>query len=167
MYRPNCKLETLRSSQKFLAKEDPPKRHFKFCCWDDEEIDGEDLLAPAFSTSPQPKISIKKLKRQSPHGWNHTNSDFSLSKHSQRSNLPSKKTTQTHIPLCPHCQADQHPPSLPYPHHANITFLYTNAADNKISNYNAKARLTQEQKVQTPSPQQNYAKPMPITHNRP
>lgn len=106
MYKSNWKLEKLRSSQRFLAKEEPVSRPFRFCCCDEEQLDNEDVLLPALSASPQPKISIKKMKRLSPNGCNHTNSDISLSKQSQRSNIPiSKKTTQTHIAPCPHCQS--------------------------------------------------------------
>jgi hypothetical protein len=104
MYKPQPMLEKLRSSQRFLSREEPGARRWTLCCCEEADMEEEDLLAPAFSHSPQPKISIRKLKRQSPQGCTHTNSDFSLSKQSQRSNLPiSKKTTQTHIPPCPHC----------------------------------------------------------------
>jgi hypothetical protein len=121
-----------------------------FCCCDDAEIAGEDVL-PAVSLSPPPKISIKKLRRQSPNGCNHTNSDFSLSKQSQRSNLPaSKKTTQTHI-ACPHCRSDHaHKPLLQsYP--TNITFLYSDAPHEQ-NHYNVKTCAPDPKPRAVPSP---------------
>ncbi len=150
MYKPQSNLEKLRSSQRFLSREEPGARKFTLCCCEEADMEEEDLLAPAFSQSPHPKISIKKLRRQSPHGCNHTNSDFSLSKQSQRSNLPaSKKTTQTHIPACPHCHHDlaykphetNKPlvPTLP----ASVTFLYSNPPPpDKSNHYNVKTHVT-------------------------
>lgn len=55
-------MESLRSSQRFLSKEHKPNTTFTLCC-DDEEISDEDVLLPAYPRSPQPKISIKKLRK--------------------------------------------------------------------------------------------------------
>jgi hypothetical protein len=63
MYKPQPKLEKLRSSQRFLSREKPDTCRFTLCCCEEAEMEEEDLLAPAFSPSPHPKISIKKLRR--------------------------------------------------------------------------------------------------------
>jgi hypothetical protein len=98
--------------------------------------------------SPQPKISIKRMKRQSPNN-NPSNSDFSLSKHSQRSNLPiSKKTTQTHIAPCPNCTPEPYPAPAPIlqTQPANITFLYSSPHTNQTNHYNRKTYIPRESK---------------------
>lgn len=108
-------------------------------------MEEEGLLAPGFSHSPQPKISIRRLRGQSPQGCTHTNSDFSLSKQSQRSNIPlSKKTTQAQIPACPHCHQELPQKSQLQSIPANVTFLYSNPAPlpEKSNNYNVKTHVT-------------------------
>ncbi len=156
MYRQHSKMEPLRLSQRFLSK---PNRTFTLCC-DDEEISDEDVLLPAYPRSPQPKISIKKLRKQSPFGGNHTNSDFSLSKQSQRSKVPiSKKTTQTNIVTCPHCPSEHTCIPLVQSYPTNITFLDSNGRQQEKSNYYNVKTHAPHQEGQLVTPASSYVKP--------